>query len=111
MARQKKRLLVLMRPKDPDDPSAGNAELGTPAQLVAACAAFNTAPDGARRGSVGTEVLYGPGFVLEYAQNQKSLSQALVNVNEVDIAWPVLSKLCRAQGWKMQDAESGQVFG
>ena len=111
MARQKKRLLVLMRPKDPDDPSAGVGELGTPAQLVEACAPFNTASDGSRRGSVGTEVLHGPGFVLEYAQHQKVLTQALVNVNEVDIAWPVLSRLCRAHGWRMQDAESGQIFG
>jgi hypothetical protein len=60
---------------------------------------------------VGTRVLYGPGFVLEYAAGHDRLSQLMVSCNEPDIAWPVLSRMCRANGWKMQDAESGQVFG
>ena len=46
MSKRKKRILVLIHPRDPDDPAAGNVALGTPAELIDALAPFNTQPDG-----------------------------------------------------------------
>lgn len=111
MAKKKKRILVLMNPRDPGDPSAGNAALGTPKELCAVLAGFNTAADGSELKRLGTMVLHGPGFTVEYAMGHDELMQAMVVVNNQDFAWPVLSKICRSQGWKMQDTDSGQVFG
>lgn len=107
----KKRVLVMMRPRDPDDPMGGYVSLGSPREFIDKLSGFNTAPDGSRRSAVGTDVLYGPGFVVEYAQGAEAIQQAMVTVVESDIAWPVLSRVCRAYGWKMQDTESGQLFG
>ncbi|MFK7884497.1 MAG: hypothetical protein AB8F26_09990 [Phycisphaerales bacterium] len=112
MSKRKKRILVLIHPRDREDPSAGNIPLGTPAELVHTLGAFNAQPDGsARSASLGTAILHGPGFTVEYASAQDELQQAMVVVNDQDFAWPVLSKLCRTLGWRMQDTESGQIFG
>lgn len=106
-----KRVLVLMHPNDPDDLDAGYGSLGTPAELRDKLGRFNTAPDGSPRENVGTDALHGPGVIIEYAQGQDIIKQAMITVIERDIAWPVLSRICRAYGWKMQDTESGQIFG
>lgn len=111
MAKSKRRLLVLINPRDPADPSAGNAPLGRPREFVDAVARFNTAPDGAETRRLGTAVLHGPGMTVEYAPSQDELSQAMVAVYDAETAWPVLSRLCRELGWKMQDTDSGQIFG
>jgi len=111
MARNKKRTLVLIKPKDPDDPIAGNFPLGTPKELNTNLGKFNTKTDGSTQTNRGTVVLHGPGFTVEYAEGHTSIMQAMVLVNNTDFAWPVLSKLCKAAGWKMQDADSGQIFG
>jgi len=111
MARAKKRILVLINPKDTDDMLAGNLALGTPKEVCAALAKFNTAVDGAELSRLGTMVLHGPGYTVEYAVGHDELMQAMVVVHVMDFAWPVLAKLCKANGWKMQDTESGQVFG
>ena len=111
MARRRKRILVLTKPKNADDPSAGNFPLGSPREVGAALGKFNTLPetDGASRS--GTVILYGPGFTVEYSLTQDTLNQAMVVVHDTDFAWPVLSKICRANDWKMQDTDSGQIFG
>lgn len=111
MSNRKKRILVLIKPRDPGDPGAGNMPLGRPRDLIDALAPFNTAPDGAERRALGTAVLHGPGFTIEYSTSLDELNQAMIVVNDQDFAWPVLSKLCHANAWKMQDTESGQVFG
>jgi len=111
MSRAQKRILVLIKPKDPDDMLAGNSPLGTPNELCAALARYNTAPDGAKVTRLGTMVLHGPGYTVEYAMGHDELMQAMVVVNVMDFALPVLSKMCKANGWKMQDTESGQIFG
>lgn len=111
MSKRKKRILVLLRPRDPEDPAAGSAPLGRPRDLVEALSRFNTQPDGSARQALGTSVLHGPGFTVEYASSQDELMQAMVVVNDQDYAWPVLSRMCRTLGWKMQDTESGQIFG
>lgn len=111
MSKRKKRILVLIKPKDPDDPAAGTLPLGRPKDLVEQLAGFNVQPDGSERKALGTAVLHGPGFTVEYASSLDELNQAMVVVNDQDFAWPVLSRMCRKNGWKMQDTESGQMFG
>jgi hypothetical protein len=98
-------------PKDPEDPASGVKPMGSEGEFIASLAPFNTAPDGSpvRRG--GTQVLHGPGIVIEYADTHEQINQAILTVVDQDIAWPVLVRLCRSLGWKMQDIESGQVFG
>ncbi|MBO6738603.1 MAG: hypothetical protein JJ916_01965 [Phycisphaerales bacterium] len=107
----KKRMLVLINPCDPEDPSAGNAPLGTEREVCEKLSHYNTAADGAPIKRHGTMVLHGPGYTIEYAVGHDELTQAMVIVNNMDFAYPVLSKMCRALGWKMQDTESGQIFG
>ncbi len=107
----KKRTLVLINPRDPEDPSAGNAPLGTERELCDKLAQYNTAADGAEVKRHGTMVLFGPGFTIEYAKGHDEINQAMVIVNNMDFGYPVLSRMCRALGWKMQDTESGQIFG
>ena len=111
MAKRNRRILVMIRPKDPEDMLAGNFALGTPKEVCQALAKFNTSPDGAEVKRSSTMVLHGPGYTVEYAMGHDELMQAMVVVNNMDFAWPVLSKLCKANGWKMQDTESGQIFG
>tara|TARA_R110002072_G_scaffold42064_4_gene117464 strand:- start:20429 stop:20764 length:336 start_codon:yes stop_codon:yes gene_type:complete len=111
MAKSKKRILVMIKPKDPEDMLAGNFALGTPKEVCAVLASYNTSPDGSIVTRHGTMVLHGPGFTVEYASGHDELMQAMVVVNTMDFAWPVLSKICKANGWKMQDTESGQIFG
>ncbi len=111
MAKGKKRILVLIKPRDVEDPSAGNVSIGSPKEFVKALSGYNTAPDGSTSARLGTAVLHGPGFVVEYAMGHDELMQAMIVVNHQDFAWPVISKMCRENGWKMQDTESGQIFG
>jgi len=111
MARGKKRILVMIHPRDPEDMLAGNIALGTPNEVCKALAQFNTAADGGDTKRLGTLVLHGPGYSVEYASGHDELMQVMVVVNNMDFAWPVLSNICKVNGWKMQDTESGQVFG
>lgn len=103
------RVLVLMNPADPADAGAGTRPLGSPAAFRAAVAPFNTAPDGSSP-ATGTEVLHGPGIVIELPLGQDEIRQATVTVIDQDCAWPLLRRLCRTLGWRMQDVDSGQVF-
>lgn len=107
----KKRQLVLFKLTDPDRPNSGYADLGDEASLITLLAPFNTAPDGSPRRTSGTQVLHGPGIVIEYATTQDTIRQAIVSVVDQDIAWPVLSRICKTLGWKLQDMDSGQTFG
>ncbi len=111
MGSRKKRILVMIKPKDSEDMLAGNFALGTPNEFRTALAKFNTAGDGGDTKRLSTMVLHGPGYTVEYAMGHDELMQAMVVVNNMDFAWPVLSKICKANGWKMQDTESGQIFG
>ena len=111
MAKSKKRVLVFTKPKNTDDPMAGNFPLGTPKEVCKELSKFNTLPDGAELTRMGTMVLHGPGYTVEYAQGHDTLMQAMVVVYNTDFAWPVLQRICKATGWKMQDTESGQIFG
>lgn len=107
----RKRQLALFCLNDPGNPGSGYASLGSEHEFLQALAPFNTAPDGSPKRSVGTEVLHGPGLAIEYASNQSDIRQAILTVIEEDLAWPVLSRICRTLHWKMQDLDSGQTFG
>jgi len=104
-------MLVLINPQDPENPSAGSVPLGSEREVCDALARFNTAVDGAEVKRLGTMVLHGPGYTIEYAMGHDQIMQAMVVVNNMDFGYPVLSKLCKSLGWKMQDTDSGQIFG
>ncbi|MCR9074542.1 MAG: hypothetical protein NXI07_00740, partial [bacterium] len=61
----KKRMLVLINPRDPEDPSAGNAPLGTEREVCDKLSHYNTAADGTEIKRHGTTVLHGPGYTIE----------------------------------------------
>lgn len=85
--------------------------LGTVDDVISRFARYNTAPDGAPAKRPGSQVLYGPGMVVDVPTFGKEVTQAMVSVSDDDIAIPVLFELCRANGWRMVDLESGQAFG
>lgn len=86
--------------------------LGSAQEIRRGLAPFNTAPDGAARSATAvTEVLHGPGMVLEFATSSDEIVQILATMLDEDIAWPVLAKACRSLKWKMVDPESGRSFG
>lgn len=84
--------------------------LGSPAEFRAALAAFNTSPDGSPPKAAGTEILYGPGMVVEMPTTVEVITQAIVTLQDEDIAWPVLTRLCKSLGWSMMDMETGRTF-
>lgn len=93
--------------------SAGGAlpSLGTARQIKAILETYNTSPDGGPRKSLGTEVLYGPGMMMDIPTSAESITQIMATVSDEEIAWPVLSRICRDQKWKLVDLESGRSFG
>ena len=101
---------MLIKLSDPDDNLSPPVALGTSKEFLKCAARFNTAPDG---GSAkhGTETLYGPGMLVELPLNQDEIRQALVSCYDQELAWPVLYGMCKAFGWKLQDMDTGQVFG
>jgi uncharacterized protein YbjT (DUF2867 family) len=103
MARARRQLALTCKP-------GGAASLGTRREVFDALARFNTAPDGSPTGGA-TERLYGPGFTVELATSTDTIAQALLSLNDEDIAWPVLMRLCKELAWSMTDLESGRTFG
>lgn len=108
----RKRTIVLMRPAEPDEDGPALASLGTRESVTEVLAAFNTAPDGAERSSSsGTEVLYGPGMVVEIPTTTDDISQAMVTMLDEGLAFPVLMRLCKKLEWRMMDPDTGRTFG
>ncbi len=93
------------------EPIADLQPLGSVKKIIELLAPFNTAPDRAESNSLGTMFLYGPGFVVEVPTALDEVTQIMVSVKEDEIAWPVLSRLCRALQWKMMDPNTGRTFG
>jgi len=105
----KKRQIVLMRSKP-----AGSTEmepLGSTDDVLRSLAPFNTAPDGAPGGAVGTMSLHGPGMVILMPTTQPRVLQLMANLTDEEIAMPVLMRACKSLGWAMVDMESGKSFG
>ncbi len=104
VARSRRQLALTCKP-------AGGSTLGTRREVLDKLARFNTAPDGSPAGGGGTERIYGPGFTVELATSTDLIAQALLSLNDEDIAWPVLMRLCKELAWSMTDLESGRTFG
>ncbi len=103
----KVRQLVLFKPAQPG--ASKQTPLGDRAGVLKRLRDYNTAPDG----SGDTSLAHGPGFILQFplVDPRDDINQALISVVEDDIAWPVLSRLCKALGWSMMDPETGRTFG
>jgi hypothetical protein len=110
-----RRQLVITRSDPAAKPRGGDAPpmvpLGTADEVIRAFGKFNTAPDGGPPARSGSQVLYGPGMVVDVPTFGKEVTQAMVSVSDDEIAVPVLLLLCRANGWRMVDLESGRGFG
>jgi len=107
----RRRQLVLIRLEDPDDRLSPTAPLGTEREFHEAVAPFNTATDGTEPSGTGSITFYGPGMILEIAPVDGEVRQALVTCQVEDFAWPTLYRMCQTNRWKLQDMESGQMFG
>lgn len=98
--------------------------LGSLKEVRTALGQCNISPDGSGQYGygerLGTGVLHGPGMVMEVplmedpSSNRGAgpeISQVLVSVTDEDFAFPVLIRLCKLNGWRMMDPESGRTFG
>lgn len=104
------------RPGTASNSSGGSLQpLGELKELTKAMAGYNTAPDGSGPAGVGEAlgmaIFYGPGFTIEMPTGASEVSQAIVSLIDEDFAWSVLGKMCKQQGWKMMDPETGRTFG
>ena len=104
-----KRQVVLMKSVPKGEPMS---PLGSHTAVKEALSRYNTAPDGTPRSkTAGTEVLHGPGMIVEIPTTTDQVQQAMVTMTDDDIAWPVLERACRTLKWKLVDLESGRSFG
>jgi hypothetical protein len=89
--------------------------LGTLDDLIRIMAGYNTSPDGSGpQGlgeALGMAILYGPGYTIEMPAGTDEVAQAIVTLLDEDFAWSVLGKMCKEQGWRMMDPETGRTFG
>lgn len=106
MAKKRRQFVLLGPERAPGD----NQPLGSLAEVRHALSRFNTATDGAApRGA--TEMLHGPGFVVELALGIDPVSQVIASINDEDIAFPVLMRVCRELKWRLMDVETGRILG
>ena len=110
----RRRQLALIKLEDPDDRLSPTVALGSESEFREAVAPFNTATD--RLGETGAHAagsitFYGPGLAIEVVPVDGLVRQALVYCQNEDFAWPVLYGICKGNGWKLQDMETGQMFG
>lgn len=96
-----KRQLVITGPA-PDDPDE-NPTLGSRSSVLKTLSSFNTWPD-----VEGGEFLYGPGLTMQITPGADELNQMLVAVLDEDIAWAVLTRLCKTTHWQLLDLDSGR---
>lgn len=106
MPRQRQLVLIA----DADQSGGSSPALGVKARVLETLARFNTAPDGSPEAD---SITYGPGMLVELPMTGDGdpINQALVTVLDEDIAWPVLSRLCRDAGWRLMDPDTGRTFG
>lgn len=108
----KSRQIVVMKPAPPGKAPGELVPLGAARDVRATLAKYNTASDGSPiKPTASTEVLHGPGMTVEFARHQDEINQLMVTMYDEDSAWSVLSRLCRAQTWRMVDPETGRSFG
>lgn len=116
MSKSRQVLLVKLLKADGEDEASASVlssiPLGTYRQVIEALGQFNTASDGSNAPeSFG--VLYGPGLIVQMpmVEADDPVNQVAVSMHEEEVAWPVLSRICRRLGWKMMDPGSGRTFG
>jgi hypothetical protein len=85
--------------------------LGSLASVFEQFRDFNTGLDGSPDRGTGVRLLHGPGFVVEIPTSLDPVSQAMVTINDEDIALPVLFRLCRFLNWRLTDLETNRSFG
>jgi hypothetical protein len=110
----RRRTIILHRPSA----SGGMEALGTFKDILASTGRFNVGSDGSGASGFGDvpgmAVLHGPGFTLEIPDDgspRSEVMQVMASVTDEDFAWPVLSRMCKANSWKMMDPDSGRTFG
>jgi hypothetical protein len=83
--------------------------LGSKNEVTQTLERFNIAPDGSPE-SIG--LLYGPGLTVQLPMvgADDPITQAVVSIDE-EIGWPVVTRICKALGWKMMDPGTGRTFG
>lgn len=84
--------------------------LGSAKQITDALAPFNIAPDG---DPLTIGILFGPGLTIQLPMtgDNQPVQQVMAMLDEEDIAWPVIIRLCRRLNWKLMDPASGRIFG
>ena len=86
--------------------------LGSLEEVRETLGGVNTACDGSSRSAqTGTLVMHGPGLVAEIATGVEPVSQVMVTIQDEEMAWPVLMRLCLGANWAMMDVETGRTFG
>ena len=107
----KRRQLALIKLEDPEDRFSTTVPMGSKAEFEDALEPFNIGTDGGTGKNTGSVTYYGPGLIIEIVPMDDVVRQALVYCQNEDFAFPVLYRLCKANRWKLQDMESGQMFG
>lgn len=109
-------LVKLLQGEGEDDAAAStvlnSVSLGSYDQVIATLSRYNTMGDGSGAPeSFG--VLYGPGLIVQMPMVGPSdpVMQVAVSMNEEEIAWPVLMRICLELKWKMMDPSTGRTFG
>ncbi len=85
------------------------ASMGRLDEIVDFLRDFNTAPE--EPGDQSPQFLYGPGITIQAPMNDGPITQLLVTLVEEEIAWAVVTRICKHAHWKMVDPESGRSFG
>jgi hypothetical protein len=106
----RRRQLILTRSKRDLAEDSPLPPLGSQKEVLAALAAYNTAPDGGAPG-LGTMTLWGPGMTISLPTTQIEITQLIAHLTDEEIAMPVLMRACRELQWSMTDLESGRSFG
>lgn len=108
-------LVKLLEPEEGDEDGAptGPADtisLGSSNEVKELLGQFNVAEDGS---TDGAGVLHGPGLIAQLPMigPDDPVMQLLVTMQEEDMAWAVLPRVCRTLGWKMMDPRTGRTFG
>jgi len=106
-------LVNLLKTEEEDVPSVLNSvPLGSYKKVQKALEDFNTYPDGSNSPE-NYGLLFGPGLIVQMPMvgPEDPIMQIAVSMQEEDIAWPVLMRICKKLGWRMMDPQTGRSFG
>ncbi|MBC7834600.1 MAG: hypothetical protein H7Y88_05805 [Phycisphaerales bacterium] len=113
----RKRQIILFRPEG----AGGGGEvgvtdvIGTLRDVIRQFSRYNISPDGSGPegygDSPGMALFYGPGLTMEAPSSTDEVKQVIVTLIDEDFAWAVLGRMCKTEGLKMMDPETGRSFG